>query len=310
MKQGYVDEGKPFCWWTQATIFGVLPRSMDNGATIIELTNEAGYDIATLGNHEFDYGMARAKAIIKEADFPMSPATGVTCAPACASCPLARLPQAASHSWASRPPSPSQSPLLLTHERQSRPSTSTTSWAVTTEENCTTPCRRPSTRPRPWRRHHHRSTIWALTRPSSPWTSEEVIANTTGFDALIDGHSHRHGEQTGLRCSWQGCHPTQTGSYLANVGKDDHRRGRRDHHELISTAVSDAAVAATRRSLDNDVDAMLGERIATTDINFTISDPLPASAASVCMRPTSATSWLTASILTSMRSSSRTATSL
>lgn len=42
---------------------------------------------------------------------------------------------------------------------------------------------------------------------SSPWTSEEVIANTTGFDAFIDGHSHRHGEQTGLRCSRQGCHP-------------------------------------------------------------------------------------------------------
>ena len=50
----------------QGTAYG----SMDDGATIIELMNEAGYDIATLGNHEFDYGMARAKAIIKEADFP------------------------------------------------------------------------------------------------------------------------------------------------------------------------------------------------------------------------------------------------
>ena len=50
----------------QGTAYG----SMDDGATIIELMNEAGYDLATPGNHEFDYGMARAKAVIREADFP------------------------------------------------------------------------------------------------------------------------------------------------------------------------------------------------------------------------------------------------
>ena len=106
MKQGYVDEGKPVLLVDAGDhIQGTAYGSMDNGATIIELMNEAGYDIATLGNHEFDYGMARAKAIIKEADFPY------------VSCPLSSCsPQAASgsHSWASRPPSPSQSPLLLT----------------------------------------------------------------------------------------------------------------------------------------------------------------------------------------------------
>ena len=43
---------------------------MDDGATIIRLMNEAGYDLATPGNHEFDYGMDRAKMVLKEADFP------------------------------------------------------------------------------------------------------------------------------------------------------------------------------------------------------------------------------------------------
>ena len=71
MKQGYVDEGKPVLLVDAGDhIQGTAYGSMDDGATIIELMNEAGYDIATLGNHEFDYGMARAKAIIKEADFP------------------------------------------------------------------------------------------------------------------------------------------------------------------------------------------------------------------------------------------------
>ena len=50
----------------QGTAYG----SMDDGATIIRLMNEAGYDLATPGNHEFDYGMDRAKMVLKEADFP------------------------------------------------------------------------------------------------------------------------------------------------------------------------------------------------------------------------------------------------
>jgi len=37
----------------QGTAYG----SMDKGKTIIDLMNASGYDLATLGNHEFDYGM-------------------------------------------------------------------------------------------------------------------------------------------------------------------------------------------------------------------------------------------------------------
>lgn len=43
---------------------------MDEGASIIQLMNAAGYDAATPGNHEFDYGMDRAKEAMKEADYP------------------------------------------------------------------------------------------------------------------------------------------------------------------------------------------------------------------------------------------------
>ena len=44
--------------------------SVSEGATAVELMNMVGYDAVALGNHEFDYGMARAKAVLKEADFP------------------------------------------------------------------------------------------------------------------------------------------------------------------------------------------------------------------------------------------------
>ena len=50
----------------QGTAYG----SMDKGETIIKLMNAAGYDLATLGNHEFDYGMDGAMNVIDWAEFP------------------------------------------------------------------------------------------------------------------------------------------------------------------------------------------------------------------------------------------------
>ncbi len=51
----------------QGTAYG----SMDKGETIIQLMNAAGYDLATLGNHEFDYGMLSAlNAVENWAHFP------------------------------------------------------------------------------------------------------------------------------------------------------------------------------------------------------------------------------------------------
>jgi len=43
---------------------------MDKGETIIKLMNAAGYDLATLGNHEFDYAMEGTMNIIEWAEFP------------------------------------------------------------------------------------------------------------------------------------------------------------------------------------------------------------------------------------------------
>ena len=50
----------------QGTAYG----SMDKGETIIKLMNAAGYDVATLGNHEFDYGMEGCIAVREWANFP------------------------------------------------------------------------------------------------------------------------------------------------------------------------------------------------------------------------------------------------
>ena len=50
----------------QGTAYG----SMDKGETIIKLMNAAGYDLATLGNHEFDYGMDGCIKVREWAEYP------------------------------------------------------------------------------------------------------------------------------------------------------------------------------------------------------------------------------------------------
>lgn len=44
--------------------------TMTTGEALIELMNAVGYEIATPGNHEFDYGMDRFLELVEKADFP------------------------------------------------------------------------------------------------------------------------------------------------------------------------------------------------------------------------------------------------
>ena len=45
--------------------------SVSEGATAVELMNLADYDVATLGNHEFDYGYENLKTLEEAAEFPI-----------------------------------------------------------------------------------------------------------------------------------------------------------------------------------------------------------------------------------------------
>lgn len=50
----------------QGTAYG----GMDEGDSIIDIMNKTGYDVATLGNHEFDYGMFRTFYLMDKANYP------------------------------------------------------------------------------------------------------------------------------------------------------------------------------------------------------------------------------------------------
>ncbi len=51
--------------YVQGDVIGTL----SNGEYIIDIMNEIGFDVATLGNHEFDYGMEQFYKLTEKADF-------------------------------------------------------------------------------------------------------------------------------------------------------------------------------------------------------------------------------------------------
>ena len=258
----------------QGTAYG----SMDDGATIIELMNEAGYDLATPGNHEFDYGMDRAKAIMKEADFPY-----LSC------------------NWVDLRTTLRVLPSVKVFVRGGRRIAFV---GVTTPETFTksTPAYFMDKAQRKYiydiqggedgkklydavQKAIDKAKLLAdvviglghlgVDPSSSPWTSEEVIAHTSGFDAFIDGHSHTVMENKQVQdASGKAVTLTQTGSYFANVGEMTIAADGTITTKLIPTHEGmDAGIAAMQTGWVNTVDDMLGEKIAVGDSDFYVSDP-------------------------------------
>ena len=258
----------------QGTAYG----SMDEGASIIKLMNAAGYDVATPGNHEFDYGMDRAKAIMKEADFPY-----LSC------------------NWVDLRTTLRVLPSVKVFVRGGRRIAFV---GVTTPETFTksTPAYFMDKAQRKYiydiqggedgkklydavQKAIDKAKLLAdvviglghlgVDPSSSPWTSEEVIAHTSGFDAFIDGHSHTVMENKQVQdASGKAVTLTQTGSYFANVGEMTIAADGTITTKLIPTHEGmDAGIAAMQTGWVNTVDDMLGEKIAVGDSDFYVSDP-------------------------------------
>ena len=259
----------------QGTAYG----SMDDGATIIELMNEAGYDLATPGNHEFDYGMARAKAVLREADIPY-----VSCNWVDLRTGLNVLPSVKFFFVGGR---------KIAFVGVTTPETFTKSTPAYFMNDAQTKyiydilggedgqklydaVQKAIDKAEFW----GADTIIGLGHlgvdpSSSPWTSEEVIAHTHGFTAFIDGHSHTvMANKQVTDASGKAVTLTQTGSYFKNIGKMTVGADGTITTELIDTYEGlDATVAATASNWISAVDDMLGEEIAVGDTKFYINDP-------------------------------------
>ena len=259
----------------QGTAYG----SMDDGATIIELMNEAGYDLATPGNHEFDYGMARAKAVIQEADFPYVSCNWVDLRTGFNVLPSVKFFFVGGRKIAfvgvtTAETFTKSTPAYFMNDAQTK-----YIYDILGGEDgqkLYDAVQKAIDKAEFW----GADTIIGLGHlgvdpSSSPWTSEEVIAHTHGFTAFIDGHSHTvMANKQVTDASGKAVTLTQTGSYFKNIGKMTVGADGTITTELINTYEGlDAAVAATASNWISAVDDMLGEEIAVGDTKFYINDP-------------------------------------
>ena len=280
LKQELIDAGEQVILVDAGDhIQGTAYGSMDKGETITKLMNAAKYDAATLGNHEFDYEMAGTLATIERAEFPYLSCNFYT------------------EEKGVRGENVLDSYKVFEFEGKK-----VAIIGVTTPESFTksTPA---------YFMDEEGNYIYGIAGgedgaalyadvqaaidaaskeadiviglghlgvdpASKPWTSEEVIANTTGFDAFIDGHSHttvetkevadKDGNKVIL---------TQTGEYFGAIGKMTIAADGTITTELVKEyAGVDEDVKAIADEWIAKVEEELGTEIAESEINFRIND--------------------------------------
>ncbi len=204
----------------QGTAYG----SMDKGETIIKLMNAVGYDLATLGNHEFDYGMEGCMNAIEWAEFPYVSCNfyheenGVKGENVLDAYKVFEIGgQKIAFIGVTTPESFTKSTPAYFQDEEGNyiygiaGGEDGSDLYATVQEAIDAAS-------------EEADVIIGLGHlgvdpASQPWTSEEVIANTTGLDAFIDGHSHTEvpmeevADKDGNTVIL-----TQTGSYFNNLG--------------------------------------------------------------------------------------------
>ncbi|MBP3307597.1 MAG: 5'-nucleotidase C-terminal domain-containing protein [Anaerotignum sp.] len=206
----------------QGTAYG----QMDKGMTMIKLMNASDYDLATFGNHEFDYSMSGALAAVEAADFDYI---------SCNFCHEENgvIGDTVTEAWKMMNLNGQDIAFIGITTPETITST-TPSYFMDEEGNFIYG----------FYRDEDGSALYDVVQKnineakaagadyiialghlgvdhsSSPWTSRELISNTEGLDVFIDGHSHttvsmetvadKNGNMVVL---------TQTGAYLNTVGK-------------------------------------------------------------------------------------------
>lgn len=271
--------------FVQGDVIGTL----SDGEYIIDIMNELDFDLATLGNHEFDYGMDQMFSLMEKAEFDIidSNFTDLTTG------------ESVFDGWKIIEANGTKLGFV----------------GITTPESITksTPA---------YFQNENGEYIYGfcanndgeelyenvqnsvneaidagadmiiavghlgIDEQSSPWTSKEVIANTSGIDVFIDGHSHsvidnekvtnENGEEVIL---------TSTGTKLANIGtvtisnENISAKLVKKGDYTVTTDTESAegkAYAGATEFIDNiksEYEELVNTVVAKTDVTLTTTDP-------------------------------------
>lgn len=258
--------------------------TMTTGEALIGLMNVVGYDLAIPGNHEFDYGMDRFLELTEKADFPYISANFNKDGELVFAPYLVKEFDGVKIAFVGI-----TTPKTIT--------TSTPKYFQDENGNFIYGFMQDESGEKLYAavqsavdaaREEGAAYVIALghlgnEQACEPWTYADVIGNTTGIDALLDGHSHDTDQvemvnkdgQTVLR---SGCGTKLAGVGCLRIGKD----GKLSTELFLWNNKTDAP---TLLGIHNDADAAvksakdalgdkLSEVVAKTAVELTINDPV------------------------------------
>ena len=246
--------------------------TLSNGEYIIDIMNEIGYDVATPGNHEFDYGMDQFLALTEQANFPYVSANFVDNDGNTVLDPYVIKDVAG---------------VKIAFVGISTPKTITTSTPKYFQDdngNYIYAFQQDETGEKLYAavqsavdaaRAEGAQFVIALAHlgieeDCSPWTSSEVIVNTTGIDAVLDGHSHSMIECEKVK-NKDGAEVllSSTETKLAYIGcltiKDD--------GSMSTTLIGDNGMKDFIGGIQEEFEALVNTVVASTDVDLIIKDP-------------------------------------
>ena len=257
----------------QGTAYG----DMDKGATIIQIMNETGYDIATIGNHEFDYGMARILELINKAEFSYLSCNFYKTDDGELVLPAYKIIEKGGIRIAfigiSTPESITKSTPTFFMDKNGNLLYNFYSGEDGSELYDSVQKTIDEVKPQA-------DYVIALGHlgveiSSVPYTSRELIQHTHGLDAFIDGHSHTLIEHEYVKDSkGKDVLLTQNGAYFKSVGamtiaKD----GTISTEVLREYGRQNEFITETEQGWINTIDEKLGEKIAVLDSSMFVLDP-------------------------------------
>lgn len=255
--------------------------TLSKGLYIIDIMNDLGYEIATIGNHEFDYGMDALNAAMDKAEFTYVAANF---------CDL------------------EGNPLLDPYVIRELGGWKVAFVGVATPETFT------KSNPANFQDEEGNyiynfcqgedgATLYAAVQKavdaatdegaeivvamthlgtdasSAPYTSSDLILNTTGIDAVLDGHSHSVWEQEiVLNAAGEEVLLSSTGTKLANLGALAITADE-EGNPVVSTKLhseslfQDDEAASFIASVKDQYEETLNEVVASTEVALTVKDP-------------------------------------
>lgn len=247
--------------------------TLSKGEYIIDIMNKLGYDVATPGNHEFDYGMDQFNKLVEKADFEY-----ISC------------------NFVDKDGNPVLKPYVIKEADGvkiafvgiSTPKTITTSTPTYFQDgngNYIYGFMQDDTGEKLYaavqsavdaaRKEGAKYVIamahLGIEADCQPWTSSDVIVNTSGIDVVLDGHSHstiagdivknKEGKDVIL---------TSTGTKLANIGCLTISADGK----VSSTLINDDGVGETISEIKKGYEEMVNTVVASTKVELTVNDPV------------------------------------